>query len=175
MLHTIFGVLGAVAVATHLAFFALTTAPLWFLAGQISGTVAAITMIAGVAGLYGSSRIVPLSVTKNILLGGKISMSFFSGMLESFYQPMLEKARQERIPILDLPNTFNPYDPLYTCGIEPNEKGGALIAEGVHHIVTQHDFSGESKLYSKPIGSSHFVRKVNRNPSDWQVAYASQN
>ena len=101
-------------------------------------------------------------------------MSMIGGMLESFYQPILNQAKKDRIPILDLPNTFNPFENLYTCGIEPNEEGGALIADGIDHIVTEHDFSKESILYAKPNGASKFVGIKNQKPSNWQIAYPSR-
>lgn len=170
-IYSVFGILGSIAVATHLVCLALLTAPIWLLAGKVSAIVGALVTLAGAIGLYGSQKIVPLSVTKNVLLGKKISMSMLGGMLESFYQPILNRAKKDRIPILDLPNTFNPYEKLYECGIEPNAKGGKLIADGIHHIVTQHDFSKESILYSKPSGKSEFTGAANRNSSEWKVAY----
>lgn len=174
LIYTVLGILGSVAVATHLACFACLTAPIWVCAGQISTFTGGMFALAGVIGLYGSKKVVPLSVTKNVLLGGKISVSMIGGMLESFYQPILNQAKKDRIPILDLPNTFNPFEKLYECGIEPNEKGGALIADGIHHIVTQHDFSGESNLYSKSKDKSEYVGMKNSKPSNWRVAYPSK-
>ncbi len=174
LIYSVLGILGTVAVVTHLTCFALLTAPIWILAGKVSALTGGLITLAGAVGLYGSKKIVPLSVTKNVLLGRKISMSMLGGMLESFYRPILKLAKKERIPILDLSNTFNPYKNLYTCGIEPNEAGGKLIADGIDHIVSKHDFSGESVLYSKKDEKSGFMGKANRNASDWQVVYPSR-
>jgi len=154
-IYTIFGILGAVAVAVHLTCIAtLVGAPYLFLAGKISIEAAGLFASLGALGLYGSQKIVPLSVTKNVLLWNKFSISMLNGMLERFYQPLLKKAKEENIPILDLSNTFNPYKPLYMSGIEPNEAGGKLIAEGIDHIIRHHDFSGPSKLYAKKDGDA---------------------
>lgn len=77
-------------------------------------------------------------------------MSLFGALLMRFYQPILKEARDARIPVLDLPNTFNPYDDLYISGIEPSAQGSALIAEGIAYIVENHDFEEEqSMIYSK--------------------------
>lgn len=169
-IYTVFKILGVIAVAVHLVCFALLTAPIWILLGNVSAQIGGLITAAGAIGLYIGRKIAPLSVTKNVLLGKGIGMSMLGGMMESFYQPILTLAKEHRIPILDLANTFDPYDNLYESGIEPNENGGRLIAEGIDHIVNQHDYSGESVIYSKPSGSSEFVGAANQNASDWRVA-----
>lgn len=168
LIYTVFGILGAVAVATHLICIALIATSLVILGAQISLIAGGVIGLIGAAGLYVSHKIIPLSVTKNVLKGNSIGVSTISALMESFYQPMLAKAKKENIPILDLPNTFNPHEKLYESGIEPNAAGGKLIAEGIDHIVKHHDFSGESKLYSKPSGSSEYVGIG--HASDWKVA-----
>ncbi|MBS0629131.1 MAG: SGNH/GDSL hydrolase family protein [Verrucomicrobia bacterium] len=168
-IYTIFGILGILAVTIHLSCIALLTAPIWALAGSISTVSATITTSIGAIGLYGSHRIIPLSVTQKVLMGNKFSLSLITEMMQRFYQPVLELAQKEGIPILDLPNTFNPYEPLYDSGIEPNEAGGQLIAKGIDHIVTHHDFSGKSKLYSKSTGQSVYSSIDNENPTGWTV------
>lgn len=172
LIYTVFGVLGAIAVAIHLACIALLTAPIWFFTGHLSLLAAGTLGALGALGLYGSHKIVPLSVTTTILRGNKISMVMISKLMERFYQPILEMAKKERIPILDLPNTFNPYHDLYVSNIEPNEKGAQLIAEGIHHIVGEHDFEGESKLYAKPNGQGQYAGVL--NAADWKVAMPSK-
>jgi hypothetical protein len=80
------------------------------------------------------------------------------------------------LPILDLPNSFNPYDDkLYISGIEPSEKGGALIAKGLSYIII-HD----AKV--KHVCLADYVTIYDPNcrygfPSyirDWQVKYPSR-
>ncbi len=169
-IYTLFKILGTVAVVTHIASFALLTAPVWILAGKVSALTGGILTVVGAIVLYGSKKVAPLSVTKNILLGKGISMSMFGGMLESFYRPIINHAKAKQIPILDLPSTFNPHKRLYTCGIEPNEEGGALIAEGIDHIVRNHDFSEGSVLYSKADGKASYSGVANQGSSAWKVA-----
>lgn len=167
-IYTVFGIIGTIAVATHLICIALLATPLLILGGQISLLAGSVLGLIGAVGLYASHKVIPLTVTKNVLMGNPIGMSTISALIQSFYQPILAKAKEERIPILDLSNTFNPYEKLYESGIEPNEEGGRLIAKGIDHIVKHHDFTGESMLYSKPSGTSEFVGAA--NSSDWKVA-----
>ena len=89
-------------------------------------------------------------------------------LLQSFYRPILQQAKKDKIPILDLPNTFNPYKDLYDHGIEPGKQGTELIAEGIAHIVKNHDYSTESKLYSKK--GNEYNAAINQ-PSNWNVSY----
>ncbi|NGX26467.1 MAG: hypothetical protein K940chlam6_00390 [Chlamydiae bacterium] len=174
-IYTVLGALGSVAVATHLVCFSFLSAPAWYLAGQVSSFTASLITSVGGVGLYGSTKIVPSAVTKDVVFSRKkISMSMYGRMLESFYQPMLKRAQEEGIAVLDLANTFDPHGNLYESGIEPNENGGKLIADGIDHIVRNHDFSGESALYSKRNGNSEFVGVNNRNSSAWRVAYPSR-
>jgi hypothetical protein len=172
-IYPLLKVIGIVVVAVHVVFIALLTAPIWIVAGQISLLVGGILFLSAAAGLLISRKVAPLSITKDILSGKKISMVVMGALLHSFYKPILEKAKKERIPVLDLPNTFNPYEKLYESGIEPGKEGSKLIAEGIHHIVKSHDFTGESFLYSKPGRIPHYTRSPNTNPSSWHVAYPS--
>ena len=95
-------------------------------------------------------------------------MSLLGAMIGRFYQPILAQARQDGIPILDLSNVFNPYQGLYESGIEPNEHGSELIAEGIAHIVQNHDFDdGESQIYAK-FGEGY---TGSANTTSWRVAY----
>ena len=89
--------------------------------------------------------------------------------METFYQPMLQRAREDKIPILDLPNTFNPSARLYTAGIEPNKAGGALIAEGLAHIITKHDYAKDSRLYAKAALDAAYTGTKNNKTLEWKV------
>lgn len=75
--------------------------------------------------------------------------------------------KDSNIPVLDLPNTFNPNNNLYECGIEPNGKGSKLIAEGIAHIVQNHDFNDQSVLYAK--NDQNY--SAAQNTPYWSVAY----
>lgn len=167
--YTVTGLLGTIAVIAHLACFALMTAPLWALAGSISGVTAAILTAIGAVGLYFSHSAVSLSVTKNVLLGTRPSIAMLGGMMERFYRPILAEADKAGIPILDLPNTFNPYQPLYDHGIEPSAEGAALIAEGIDAIIQRHLFTGKSCFYAKKEGAKEYLATAYDNPADWAV------
>lgn len=169
-IYSLFGIIGSIAVIFHLASLALLTAPIWIVAGKVSAVVGGTAFFASAAGLYLSRKILPLSVTKDVFLGKKVGMALFGALLHSFYQPILERAKKENIPVLDLSNTFNPYRKLYDCGIEPNKEGGALIAEGIAHILKNHDFRGGSVLYSKPDKKPTYTGIANTNPAAWRVA-----
>ncbi len=79
----------------------------------------------------------------------KDGIELLADFMKEFYAPILKAAKEKKIPVLDLSRTFDPKARLYICGIEPNKAGGALIAEGLKHIIKQHDFAGESKVYAK--------------------------
>jgi hypothetical protein len=58
----------------------------------------------------------------------------------------------------------NPYEPLYTCGIEPSEQGGKLIASGLSHII-------------KGLGSGIFRCEgapATIHPDSWRVEYVAE-
>jgi hypothetical protein len=59
---------------------------------------------------------------------------------------------------------------LYIAQIEPSQKGGALIAEGIDHIIKHHDFSSStSMIYSKK-GDNPFAAVENQGAGSWSVA-----
>lgn len=93
-------------------------------------------------------------------------------VMEKFYKPMLKRANITNLPILDLPNSFNPYKAMYISGIEPSKEGGELIAQGLCNIIKGnqqpgHDYRS-SKIYSCD-------GQVTDNPTDkWQVKYPSK-
>lgn len=124
--------------------------------------------------LTASSRVVPLKVTQRALTGHDIGMSVLGNLMEKFYEPILQQAKEDGIPVLDLANTFHPYHPLYTCGIEPGPEGGALIAEGIDHIVKNHDYTEPSKIYSKSPGNRSYTSAENAGANTWEVHYLSR-
>ena len=113
------------------------------------------------------ARVLPFRVTKGVLMGQKIGQTTLGGLMEKFYRPILEKAKREGIPILDMANTFNPHEDLYLAQIEPNEAGGKLIAQGINLIVKKHNFSGDSLIFS------HDVKP--NDPANWRVTYLERN
>lgn len=91
-------------------------------------------------------------------------------LFKMFYAPILEKAQKEKIPVLDLPNTFDPHKELYISQIEPNQEGGKLIAEGLSQIITTHKVNDESKLYSKSAKQTSFTASKNIGAEKWTVS-----
>ncbi|NGX38155.1 MAG: hypothetical protein K1000chlam2_01327 [Chlamydiae bacterium] len=171
LIYPLLGIIGVVAMMFHVTCLALLTAPVWIIAGKISIWKGGLAFLTGAVGLHLSRKSIPLSVTKDVFLGKKISMVTLGALMQSFYQPILEQAKKDRIPVLDLSNTFHPYRKLYEHGIEPSQEGGKLIAEGIYHILKHHDFRSESMLYSKSSKNSIYTGVTNKNPSAWRVAY----
>lgn len=111
-----------------------------------------------------SSKFVPLKVTTQIIAYKDPGMSMMNALMEKFYRHILERAKKEKLPILDLPNSFDPYDnELYQSGIEPSRKGGALIAKGLANIIQKYDNKAPSKLYDC---SGNIAENV---PEKWAV------
>jgi hypothetical protein len=138
--------------------------------GKIAGFAGGIFMTLAATLFVASRSIVPLRVTVGILKGQDAGMAMIGGLMEKFYKPILEKAQKGNIPILDLPNSFNPYEhePLYISGIEPSERGGYLIANGLSHIITYHDYNSSGKIYTCDGDEKQIF------PSQWRVKYPSK-
>ncbi len=170
-IYPLFKVIGLVAVLAHIVCLALLTAPLWFIAGKISALAGGLMFFGSAAAFYLSLKVIPFSVTRDAFRGRNIGMAMLGGLMQSFYRPILQQAKKDRLPVLDLANTFHPYRKLYECGIEPGKQGAKLIAEGIGHIVKHHDFTGKSLIYSKPDPKSVYTSKVNKNPASWHVVY----
>ena len=117
------------------------------------------------------------------------------GLFEMVYPPILELARVHRLPIVDLPRTFDVHDAtLYRSQIEPSDKvqfaadawlrslsqphafcclrlqGGRLIASLLKHVLEHHDFEGgTSQFYYLPPGGSGVVVEANDGAKAWKV------
>jgi hypothetical protein len=111
-----------------LSFLGIAASTMALVAKKIDRRLGLGALLLSSAFLYLSRLVVPLKVTKGILSGERASMATLGGLLETFYKPILAQAKADGIPILDLPNTFNPNDSsLYIAQIEPSQKGGELI------------------------------------------------
>lgn len=116
-----------------------------------------------------SHRVIPLKVTKSFFMGKQLGLATLGGLMENFYRPILAQAKSDKIPILDLPNTFNPHDSdLYIAQIEPSQKGSQLIAEGINFIIKNDDRS-KSMIYSKS-DDREFIGSENPGFFGWSVA-----
>lgn len=167
-IYTVLGSAAGVAALVNTLCIATIAIFSYKLAAQKTSIFSRSTFILIAAAIFvGISRTIPLKVTKGMLLGQKPGITMIGALMEKFYQPMLERAKRDHLPILDLPNSFNPYQPFYISGIEPSEKGGGLIARGLSHIIQQHDYTS-SKIYLSE-------GEVSDNPTDkWQVKYPTQ-
>ena len=137
---------------------------------KIDPLVGTLFSLIGAAGCYASSRLIPPNIWKRVAHGEDLGVATLSGLMESFYKPILERAKKDKIPVLDLPNTLNPNDNLYTMQIEPNKHGGRLIAEGLAHIIKNHDYDNDpSVLYAKDRTNGSYVASPNPGNSGWSV------
>lgn len=173
-IYTILNAIGIAILAINLVSAAALITSVAILAGSISVTAAIIFALLGVGGLIISNQILPLRMTAKVLTGQEVGMATIGALLERFYQPILQRAKEEGIPILDLPNTFNPYSPLYIAGIEPGVEGGQLIAEGINHIIKNHDFNALSQLYAKNGSQPEYTGTENPGYDGWRVSAAQQ-
>lgn len=84
------------------------------------------------------------------LPGPGSSLSKINTLMETVYPPILELARKHKLPVVDLPSTFDVNDEeLYVMQIEPSAKGGALISDMICHVLSHHNFTSPSTIYYK--------------------------
>jgi len=70
-----------------------------------------------------------------------ISVRKLNMLMESIYNGILlnELISSNRLPIIDLPNTFDIHNSLlYVCQIEPSHWGGLVIAKLINHVIDNH-------------------------------------
>lgn len=168
-IYTLLKVIGVSTLALAAVSTVALASSLMALAGTISTLTAGILFSIGVTGLVVSNRVLPLRMIKNILGGQELRVAALGALIEKFYQPILKRAKEDGIPILDLPNTFDPYQNLYLSGIEPGVEGGKLIAEGIAHIVQNHCYSSPSKLYAKKKNQTAFSVANNPGANGWRI------
>lgn len=69
-------------------------------------------------------------------------------LMEEIYQPMVALAREHKLPVVDLPRTFDINDgELYRSQIEPSGKGGAVISALLRHVISCHQSDTPSTFY----------------------------
>jgi len=84
------------------------------------------------------------------------SVSCLNALMEEVYEDVIKLADKEKLPVIDLPNTFDINDSsLYRTGIEPSAKGGDIIVELASHVILNHDFNGPSLIYWKDGSGVH--------------------
>lgn len=169
--------LGSLVITIHLLCISLIiTSPLLFLAGLINTKANVILIGLGSLCFALSTYVIPFGFTTEVLSGQGIGPSLLGKLLEIFYRPILKQAKIDGLPVLDLSNTFNPYDgDLYISQIEPSQKGGKLIAEGITHIVKNHDFQNKKSLiYSKNSADLFTSIENNNSKKSNRTAYINE-
>lgn len=173
-IYKIMKVIAYIAMAVHLVSIAILAATgLLVAARKISLIWAAVSALAGGSLLLASHWSISLSVTKDLLFKfQEPGMTMLGSFIERYYAPILEEAKRQKLPILDLPNTFNPHDSLYISGIEPGKKGSELIAEGLSQIIKNHNYARDnSLLYAKTDSNATFLAQENQEVGHWHVKY----
>lgn len=89
-------------------------------------------------------------------------------IMATVYKPILDYAKENKIPVIDLASTLDYNDTSFYCAqIEPSVKGGKAIADLVKHVIFQHGFHREAKLYSRP-GCDQGDILADKIHEDWQ-------
>lgn len=89
------------------------------------------------------------------LTNGGDAVETLNALMEEIYPPILALAKEHKLAVIDLPNTFDIYNnDLYRCQIEPSQKGGQIIAELISHVVNTHDWEGPSQFYTQKEGEN---------------------
>lgn len=176
LIYTVLKVVGiAFMVMQALGFLGLGYSAVALIASRIDARAALIWGLISAAAIAVSHLLIPMKFTIDVVRNRKeIGLATLGVLMERFYRPILEIAKKGGIPILDLPNTFYPYNSdLYINQIEPSPKGSILIAEGIDHIIKSDPFNEESRLYFKQEG--HNVYTATRNSGrSWVVNYPTK-
>jgi len=89
------------------------------------------------------------------LTNGGDAVETLNALMEEIYPPILTLAKEHKLAVIDLPNTFDIYNnDLYRCQIEPSQKGGQIIADLISHVVNNHDWEGPSRFYFQKEGEN---------------------
>lgn len=174
--YQLLGYIGRIAAVVHGVCISVLGLTVTALLAKVISTPAAIaigtfSVLLGAATHY----IVPLNVSVDILRSKKEpGLAVIGSLIKKFFAPVIAQAHKDKIPLLDLSNTFNPRDgTLYVSGIEPSKAGGALIAEGIAHVIENHNYEQQSKIYTKWNTEDDYTGKDNDGGSGWEVVYPS--
>jgi len=164
-IYSILGIAGRLVTGINtLALGVIAGSCVALIAFNASAHVAGALILLSAATLCLSQKIAPLRVTIDILSGKHPGIIMINSLMEKLYKSILERAKKDKIPVLDLPNSFNPHESLYICGIEPNKEGGKRIALGLSHII---------KNYASGIFQCDgTVAEI--DPNGWRVKYVTE-
>mmetsp|Transcript_137466 Transcript_137466/g.342923 ORF Transcript_137466/g.342923 Transcript_137466/m.342923 type:complete len:306 (-) Transcript_137466:52-969(-) len=102
------------------------------------------------------------------------SVAKLNALMEQIYAPIVDLAEELRLPIIDLPRTFDIHrDELYSHQIEPSAHGGEVIAALVAHVVQNHGADKPSTMYSyTPCipGAGQVVEDPTASQRPWAIA-----
>ena len=122
----------AVAAIAYLAYQLMT--------GKVGRVASFGKLFLGGAFLYASHKQLSLRVTKEIFSGQHAGLAVFGASLERLYAPIIERAKKDKIPIIDMSNNMDPRNSdLYDSGIEPSAQGGAFIAKSLAETVMNYE------------------------------------
>ena len=69
-------------------------------------------------------------------------------MMQTMYPRLISIAEAYALPLIDLPNTFDPrFSDLFCSQIEPSAFGSSLIAKMIAHVFDNHEWT-QSKFYA---------------------------
>ncbi|MCB1084930.1 MAG: hypothetical protein KDK60_02385, partial [Chlamydiia bacterium] len=167
-IHTVLGAVGYFAIIVNgvaLGFLLAVSGNL--IRGTVSVsrglTYVGLTSIAS----YAFSRVIPLKVTIGMLKGQHAGVTVMGAMMERLYRPILERAKKDKLQVIDLPNTLNPFYKNYVYCIEPNKVGGEGIAKTIAKAIKTE--ANESKLWRGE------KEPVSNDPKMWRVIYPDRN
>ena len=87
-------------------------------------------------------------ISLSLSVTGNSAVEKLHKIMETLYAPIVSLAADMKLPIIDLPNSFDIYnDDLYSHQIEPSAVGGSLIAYLIGETIKRHDYSS-SQFYS---------------------------
>jgi hypothetical protein len=95
-------------------------------------------------------------------------------LMQTIYAPILGMAKEKKLPVIDLPRTFDIYcDELYSHQIEPSAKGGEVIAAIALHVVERDSSEKPSTLYSYApcVPGAGVVNEISNAEDPWVIPY----
>jgi hypothetical protein len=168
------GGLGAIAAATNLLSLGiLALIGSFFLQSKISAIFAASIGTLATAIFASSIYLIPFKATIGILKGQRAGVTVIGALMERLYRPIVEYAKNHDICILDLPNTFNPFQTnLYINQIEPSKEGGAVIAKLIAEAVITQRQKKICKIFRGDLSRQCEIQS--ENITHWSVDYPSK-
>jgi len=104
-----------------------------------------------------------LPITYRIAQGQHPGMAMAKIAVQRLSKPILAYAKKDKLTMIDLPNTFDPYQTeLYCSSGAFSKQGGALIAKAICHAIARDESNDSSYIYTDK------GRSIN-NPREWYI------